>query len=422
MIWLLTVAILAMFVVQWWLVRRFEKFIHWNEPGIADDSFRPAVAVILCARGADPFLASCLAALSQQDWPDYHVYFVTDDPLDPAVEVFESFLQSKIMDCFEHRVVAVHNVGRSLKCNSLFEVCSNLEPRFDVVALIDSDVVPSEQWLRRLIAPLANDSTAASCGMRWFEPNSDRLGTQIRSIWNAAAIVQMQAYTIAWGGSLAIKRRALEMCGVLDSWQTALFDDVLVGPMLARQGLITRTCDDLILVNREEIGFVNAARWIKRQLLDVRLYHPRWSLVLLHAIGVSGLAITLVLCGLINLFLGNLIPFAICVAGLGVFQASNCLLLTRIERSVNYALRGHAEKPITTAQQHWATNLLVVSLAQVVHLGAAISALLARSVRWRGIKYEIRGAHQIRMSKYVPMKEVQSSAAASNEKSLESIG
>ncbi len=421
MIWILTVAIGSLFVVQWWLVRGFEKFMRRKEPEKTNDSFRPAVAVILCARGADPFLESCLAALSQQDWPDYRVYFVTDDLRDPAVSVFENFLQAADSDRFELRVTAAHNVGRSLKCNSLFEVCSSLDPRFDVVALIDSDVVPGAQWITRLVAPLANDSTAASCGMRWFEPNSNQLGSQIRAIWNAAAIVQMNAYAIAWGGSLAIKRRALEMCGVLDAWQTALFDDVLVGPMLARHGLNTRTCDDLILVNREEINLANAARWIKRQLLDARLYHPRWSFVFFHAIGVSGLAVSLLVFGLISLFFGKMFTAAVCFAGLAVIQLSNRWLLTRIEQAVNYALREHAENPLTRPKQSWVANLIVVSLTQVVHLAAAFSAQLARSVRWRGVQYDIRGPHQIRMRQYVPMKEIQSSAATSNENSLDSI-
>ena len=42
-----------------------------------------------------------------------------------------------------------------------------------------------------------------------------------------------------------------------------------------------------MMVNREDCGLDACRRWISRQLLTMRLYHPLWPLVLLHGFGTT---------------------------------------------------------------------------------------------------------------------------------------
>src|SRR5258705_10986595 len=52
--------------------------------------FTPFTSVIAPCRGLDEGLEENLAALFEQDYPEYEVIFVVDDEADPAVEVIQA--------------------------------------------------------------------------------------------------------------------------------------------------------------------------------------------------------------------------------------------------------------------------------------------------------------------------------------------
>ena len=51
-------------------------------------------------------------------------------------------------------------------------------------------------------------------GNRWYMPAEATAGSLVRYLWNAAAVVQMYWYGIAWGGSLAFKTKLLREAGL----------------------------------------------------------------------------------------------------------------------------------------------------------------------------------------------------------------
>ncbi len=58
-------------------------------------------------------------------------------------------------------------------------------------------------------------------------PIASSWGALVRYLWNAAAIVQMYWYEIAWGGTLAVKRKAIEKAGLLERWRHAFCEDTM---------------------------------------------------------------------------------------------------------------------------------------------------------------------------------------------------
>ena len=419
MIWLLSASLAMLMAMQWFLVWRFSTYLATKD-GRDTSSFRPRVAIILCARGADPHLAACLTMLSRQDWPDYQVFFVTDHAQDPAVAVFRTVLKTLNSDRFEHWIATDRNPDCSLKCNSLVWACERLHPRFEVVALIDADVVTDERWLQRLVAPLSKPRVAASYGMRWFEPSSQRMGSHVRAMWNAAAIVQMQAYNIAWGGSLAIRRLALEQSGLLARWRSTLFEDVMVAPHLARLRLATQMCPDLVLINREDATLANVSRWMTRQLLDVKLYHPHWTLVLLHAIGTGAVLVAGLTFSIVYLILGHFVYAALCLLLLLLSQGLNVALLKRIKKAVRSAARPFRGSAPLPKSQRFLLACTALPLCQVHHLLAIFRAAAKSQVAWRGLEYEIRADQTVRLRKYIPMNDVVS-ANSGKDSASESI-
>ena len=168
---------------------------------LAENKFNPRTAIILCLRGVDPDLQACLEGIANQAYDNFELHIVMDHESDPSQTVVKNFVTHHADKTFRVNVHTLDKIDRtgSLKCQSLVYVINKLSHETEVVAFIDADAIVNAQWLIQLVDPLAASNVGATTGNRWFSPPDDRLGTWVREIWNAAAIVQMQLYDIAWG-------------------------------------------------------------------------------------------------------------------------------------------------------------------------------------------------------------------------------
>src|SRR5215213_4037592 len=128
--------------------------------------FMPFVSIIAPCKGHDHGLDENLDALFEQDYPDYEVIFVVDDPNDPAADVIRVLTarfpnKSKL-------VVAPRATGSSQKVENLREAVLHVEADSKVFALVDSDARAASGWLRPLIAALKKGKGGAATGLRWF--------------------------------------------------------------------------------------------------------------------------------------------------------------------------------------------------------------------------------------------------------------
>ncbi len=136
--------LLGWLVIQIALTLIFIYYLRSNSVNSLSDSQLPKTAVILCLRGADPFLANCLKALLEQDYPQYDLKIVVDSLEDPAWQV----AGDTVADCNATNVqispLKIASTVCSLKCSSLIQAVSELDSSYKVVALVDADaVVPS---------------------------------------------------------------------------------------------------------------------------------------------------------------------------------------------------------------------------------------------------------------------------------------
>ena len=399
--------LVALTLGQTFLVVRYCRFLGRVRDDSGPSQFQPNAVVILCARGNDPHLAECLKGLSKQKYANYSVVCVVDHPSDPAVPVIQNRIEQSPGNRFRLLVVDSHSIECSLKCNSLVHAIRSLGPDIEVVALIDADVVPDEQWLVDLVGPLAQPQVGAASGNRWFEPTDGRLGSQCRYLWNAAAIVQMHAYRIAWGGSLAFKRTVLDKTGMLDRWSRSLFEDTMVADVLKTHGLVVQTVDRLLVTSRESTSVWGMSKWIQRQLLDTRLYHSYWPLVAAH-----GIASTLGIAAVVCLCLWLLVSGAFFATGWGVvaivsFLVANLGLVYFIDRSATRVVQLRKGPSATMPGVPWGAIFKSMGLTQLLHFLAVAKVPTIRNVTWRQVDYSIRDRDQIRMDRYCPMAEEQ---------------
>jgi cellulose synthase/poly-beta-1,6-N-acetylglucosamine synthase-like glycosyltransferase len=396
-------ALLVTFIIQAILVAWYVFALTSHRKQVASDEDCPQVTVLLCVRGTDPTLETCLRALLALDYP--REKFRLRVMIDHASDSGGQFVRRLLADVtsIDAQVVVFDQPKQtcSLKCSALIAGVQLTDETDELIVLVDADTNVYASWLREIAAGFQSEKVGAVTGLRWYVPTSLQLGTMMRFLWNTAAIVQMFCYRIAWGGTLAIRRRVIMQSGLLDRWQRALCEDTMIAGALSEHGFVLRIVPSLVMISREDTSITGFVGWLKRQLLTLRLHNRAWGLVLAHAISIS------------SVFFGSLIfvvglamtghLYEASVLGLGVlaYQLANLVMLASIEWGTRIAA---AERNV---QMQWVSlSRLWVFLqalfgTQLFYLYAAIAAHFARRISWRGIEYEI-AAGKVRMIEYRP--------------------
>src|SRR5215470_11353757 len=145
--------------------------------------YTPFVSVIAPSRGFEDGLADNFRALLTQDYPTYEILFVFDRPDDPAVNVLGELSSDRVT---ARLISSGPATDSGQKVHNLRAAVSEIDPRSEVLVFVDTDARPGQQWLRQLVAPLADPSIAASTGYRWFVSQKGALPSRLRSVWNAS--------------------------------------------------------------------------------------------------------------------------------------------------------------------------------------------------------------------------------------------
>jgi hypothetical protein len=208
----------------------------------------------------------------------------------------------------------------------------------------------------------------------------------------------MHTLHIPWGGSLAFRADILRRSDVLDRWAVGLVEDAGFYGVLDALGLRLRCVPAATMVNRESTDLPSCFRFIRRQMLNIRLYHSSWPFVLGHGLALSlapvlalGLLATVVAVGewgTGGLLAGGLAGYAV---GMGA-------LLMYLERPVRRLRRQRGALVSPLSWRTWAA----IPLTQAVYAACLLSAAWLRVVDWRGITYHLRGPWDVRLVEYRP--------------------
>ena len=394
-----------------WVLLRGARSERQTEPSCPKTPYCPKTAVVLCLRGPDPFLPACIEALLKQDYPRYDVRIIVDSPNDPARQLAEESAEKAAGQPPQVEIVPLidRRDSCSLKCSSVLQAVAGLDESYEVVALLDADTVPHPSWLRDLVAPLADDRVGASTGNRWYMPADGSFGALVRYAWNAAAVVQMFWYEIPWGGTLALKTETLRRSDLLDRWSRAFCEDTMVYSALRKLGMKVAFVPSLMMVNREACSISNFYHWVRRQLLAARLYHPGWPAVVVHCFGTALLQIVAIGLLLVAVPSADWQTAAWLAAGLACYWVPMMLLMLGMEVCVRRIVRARGEPTSWLAGFTSLRFLAAIPLIQTVYPVALLSALLVRTVHWRGVFYRIGGPQQIRLIEYRPYQSDDSS-------------
>ena len=350
--------------------------------------YAPPANIVLCLRGRDPTLERCLEAILNQDYPNYELHTVFDSLQDPAFPVVEAFRQRSEIPIRIH-VIPQFSGQCGMKCEALITAIRNLQPDCQVVAMIDADSIAARNWLTEMVRPLQNSRVGVVTGDRWFEPAND-LASISRAVWNAAAIVQMNLYRIAWGGSMAMRLEMIEQLGILDVWSRTFCEDTVLVDLFRERNLEVVRPRQAVVFNNESIAWKNLHFWIARQLLTVRLHNRMWPFVFGHGLLV-GLTVFLCFGMLLADIVTNRWIMSAIVGGTLLFaELLNFLLIALIANENLSILKSNGQlKSHSSIRRDWLRWLWALPVTQLVHFLSTLRAFRMKHVIWRGIEYRV---------------------------------
>ena len=358
-------------------------------------------SIVLSDRGCDPGLKQTLIRLLQQDYSNYEINLVVDHRKDNAWQVVH-----EVKEQFDdQRRLTIHEMTKplktcGLKCSSLLQGIDNIHPNSKYLVLIDADVTPHASWLSQLIAPLNNKKIGVVTGNQWFEPTQDNIGSMVRSLWYAGALVPTAIYANPWAGSFAMRMEDVHRSKLPKIWRKAIVDDGPIRQALQPLGLGIHFCPSLIMINRERctIGFV--CRYISRILTWSKMYEPTFLNTVLHCVSTVGLILAAIGIVVTNLVTGAWTALVIVASGGVAASAISALTYVVVRNAVSMSsnLESQSFEPIGVVK-----SLKLFALAPVAYLiygYACFVAATRQTISWRQITYELRGDSSVKMLGY----------------------
>jgi ceramide glucosyltransferase len=335
-------------------------------------SFAPPVSILKPVRGRDRDFYPCIRSFAAQEYPEFELLFAVKDPADPALEEIRRLAAE-----FPARRIQVFVTEREYGPNDKVNGLERLrgEARHDVLVVSDSDIQVGPEYLRRVIAPLADPSVGlVTCLYRGVLARgwpSLLEGLWISTDFQVSVLVaRLLGVRFALGATMAFRRSDLDRIGGFAPLAEYLADDYRLGQSISEQGL------EIVLSDYVVDTVLPADNW--RASWRHRL---RWARTL-RACRPWGYA-------------GALVTFAVplSLAALAAWPAWWPLAAASLGLRLAAALAVGAavlRDPLVLV------CLPLAPLADLVSFAVWVASFFGRDVTWRGARFRLDGAGRMR--------------------------
>ena len=201
--------------------------------------FAPPVSILKPIRGLDPGAHENFASFCQQDYADYEILFCIGDTGDPALPLLEQIVR----DFPQRQIRILIGTGRDAANDKVAKLARLVnEASHEYLVISDSDVRVQPDYLRKIVAPLADPKVGAvTC---FYVPTEDTNWIQqlqdvgmISDFYPGILVAkQLDGVKFALGPTIGTRRDRLEAFGGYASLENRPADDLLVGRLIADQG------------------------------------------------------------------------------------------------------------------------------------------------------------------------------------------
>lgn len=202
-------------------------------------AFTPPISNIKPIRGLDPDAYENFATLCRQDYPEYELLFC----ISPEDKSVLPVLEKLALDFPERKIRILSGSGSDAANDKVAKLARLVrEASYDFIVINDSDVRVSPDYLRQIVAPLADPNVGAatclyvSAGDKTFADRLQSMGMLSDFFPGILVARQLDGVKFTLGTSIATTRRALAGFGGYQSLENRPADDLLVGRLIAEQG------------------------------------------------------------------------------------------------------------------------------------------------------------------------------------------
>jgi ceramide glucosyltransferase len=334
-------------------------------------AFAPPVSLLKPLHGWEPDLESCLETFYRQDYPRYEILFCARSEQDPGLGVARR-VAARYPHIRSKFLVSGNPPYPNAKVWSLERMQSEAAYGFFVVS--DSDVSVTPEYLRAVIAPLADENTSlVTCLYRGVGSGVwstlEAVGMSIEMSAGVLVAEMLEGMKFALGPTMAVRRDTLEASGGFRALGPYHADDFMLGNLIAARGkqvvLSTHVIDHHVLNSSFWPSVLHQVRWMK----STRFSRPK---------GHFGTALTFSM------------PYALLASAMAVGLhhplAGGLLLLwgwlTRIVMAI--AVGG-----LVVNEHRLLRGILIYPLRDFLGFCYWAASYLSNQVRWRGEVYNL---------------------------------
>lgn len=213
------------------------RFFLRPKPGPRE--FLPPVSILKPVRGLDPEAYENFASFCRQDYPEYEILFCVGDSSDSALPIIQR-LQADFPGTRIRVQIGSGRIATNDKVAKLERLVQ--EASFEHLVINDSDVRVEPQYLRRIIAPMADPGTGAvtcfyvpTTETNWIQRLQD-VGMLSDFYPGILVAWQLDGVKFALGPTICTTRSHLQEFSGYASIENKPADDLWIGRLIAERG------------------------------------------------------------------------------------------------------------------------------------------------------------------------------------------
>ncbi len=252
-------------------------------------SFTPPVSILKPVRGEDPGAYENYASFCRLDYQEYEIVFCVSDRNDPALRVIDRVVRD-FPTCRIRVLFGSGRVATNDKVAKLVRLVN--EAQYEHLVINDSDVRVEPDYLRAVLAPLADPKVGAvTC---FYAPIDEKNGVQhlqsvgMLSDFYPGLLVawQLDGVKFALGPTIATTRARLAGFGGYEALENRPADDLLVGRLIAEQGYEVRLLSYSVLTVPDYGSMLDLFNKRLRWIVVMRKMRPAGHLGLIFTLGL----------------------------------------------------------------------------------------------------------------------------------------
>jgi ceramide glucosyltransferase len=339
----------------------------------------PPVSILKPLKGVDPDIYESFRTHCVQDYAEYEIIFGVSDAADPAVASVQR-LQQEFPNRSIQLVVCPEILGANVKVSNLEQMLA--AARYSHLLVNDSDIRVDRDYLRRVMAPLA-DAKVGMVTCLYRAVAAPTLGSRLEALgistdFCAGVLVARQledGLHFALGSTMAFRRSDLDRIGGFRSIVDFLSDDYQLGRRIADLGLQVVLSD---VVVETHLPAYDASGFLAHQLRWARSVRDS------RAAGYFGLISTFgVMWALLNLGAAH-----------GALWAWGAFLVVALLRVAVALIVGRTVLNDPDLLKH----LWLLPLRDLIAVGVWVASLAGHTVTWRGDRFELKNGRLTRIA------------------------